>query len=138
MLNRDDAETFVLYEPADTIRVQSELMYGRGPPASTSAAAMVRTCSPLFPCGHMTPRRQEAWRKFCVNWVVYAVPVETNCFDNMASGGGGDVVNYQWVDCDRSAVSSRYDRIAHLIPLFDRLFFVPWNLRRNAAGELGL
>lgn len=44
----------------------------------------------------------------------------------------------QWVDCDRSAVRNRYDRIAHLIPLFDRLFFVPWNLRRNAARELGL
>ncbi len=42
------------------------------------------------------------------------------------------------MDCDRSAVSSRYDRIAHLIPLFDRLFFVPWDLRRNAARELGL
>jgi ubiquinone/menaquinone biosynthesis C-methylase UbiE len=47
-------------------------------------------------------------------------------------------VSYQWVDCDRSAVSNRYDRIAHLIPLFDRLFFVPWNLRRNAARELRL
>jgi demethylmenaquinone methyltransferase/2-methoxy-6-polyprenyl-1,4-benzoquinol methylase len=47
-------------------------------------------------------------------------------------------VSYQWADCDRSAVSNRYDRIAHLIPLFDRLFFVPWNLRRNAARELGL
>jgi ubiquinone/menaquinone biosynthesis C-methylase UbiE len=47
-------------------------------------------------------------------------------------------VTYQWVDCDRSAVSRRYDRIAHLIPLFDRLFFVPWNLRKNAAQALGL
>ena len=42
------------------------------------------------------------------------------------------------MDCDRSAVSNRYDRIAHLIPLFDRLFFVPRDLRRNAARELGL
>lgn len=47
-------------------------------------------------------------------------------------------MTYQWVDCDRSAVSKRYDRIAHLIPLFDRLFFVPWNLRKNAARALGL
>jgi ubiquinone/menaquinone biosynthesis C-methylase UbiE len=42
------------------------------------------------------------------------------------------------VDCDRSVVSRRYDRIAHLIPLFDRLFFVPWNLRQNAARALGV
>jgi len=42
------------------------------------------------------------------------------------------------VDCDRSVVSGRYDRIAHLIPLFDRLFFVPWNLRKNAARALGI
>jgi len=47
-------------------------------------------------------------------------------------------VSYQWVDCDRSAVSSRYDRIAPLIPLFDRLLFVPWNLRKNAVRSLGL
>jgi ubiquinone/menaquinone biosynthesis C-methylase UbiE len=47
-------------------------------------------------------------------------------------------VTYQWADCDRNAVSSRYDRIAHLIPLFDRLLFLPWNLRKNAAGKLGL
>jgi ubiquinone/menaquinone biosynthesis C-methylase UbiE len=47
-------------------------------------------------------------------------------------------VTYQWVDCDRSTVSKRYDRIANLIPFFDRLFFVPWNLRKNAARQLGL
>jgi SAM-dependent methyltransferase len=47
-------------------------------------------------------------------------------------------VAYQWVDCDRSAVSNRYDRIAHLIPFFDRLFFVPRNLRSNAARALRL
>jgi ubiquinone/menaquinone biosynthesis C-methylase UbiE len=47
-------------------------------------------------------------------------------------------VTYQWVDCDRSAVSRRYDCIAPLIPLFDRLFFVPWNLRKNAAQALGV
>jgi ubiquinone/menaquinone biosynthesis C-methylase UbiE len=47
-------------------------------------------------------------------------------------------VTYQWVDCDRSAVSGRYDRIAPFIPLFDKLFFVPWNLRKNAARALGI
>lgn len=45
---------------------------------------------------------------------------------------------YQWVDCDRRTVSNRYDRIVHLIPFFDRLFFVPWNLRKDAARHLGL
>jgi ubiquinone/menaquinone biosynthesis C-methylase UbiE len=47
-------------------------------------------------------------------------------------------VTYQWVDCDRGTVSNRYDRIAHLIPFFDRLFFVPRDLRENAARQLGL
>lgn len=47
-------------------------------------------------------------------------------------------MTYQWVDRDRSAVSRRYDRIAPLIPLFDRLFFVPWNLRKNAARALAV
>jgi demethylmenaquinone methyltransferase/2-methoxy-6-polyprenyl-1,4-benzoquinol methylase len=47
-------------------------------------------------------------------------------------------VTYQWVDCDRDVVSGRYDRIAPLIPFFDRLFFVPWNLRKNAAQALAL
>lgn len=51
---------------------------------------------------------------------------------------GGGRVAYQWVDCDRTTVSNRYDRIAHLIPFFDRLFFVPPNLRKDAARRLGL
>jgi ubiquinone/menaquinone biosynthesis C-methylase UbiE len=47
-------------------------------------------------------------------------------------------VTYQWVDCDRGAVSRRYDRVADFIPLFDRLYFVPRNLRKNAARALGV
>jgi ubiquinone/menaquinone biosynthesis C-methylase UbiE len=47
-------------------------------------------------------------------------------------------VAYRWVDCDRLAVSRRYDRIAHLIPFFDWLFFLPRGLRRTAAVDLGL
>ncbi len=47
-------------------------------------------------------------------------------------------MTYQWVDCDRSTVSNRYNRIAHLIPFFDQLFFVPRNLRKDAARQLGL
>jgi ubiquinone/menaquinone biosynthesis C-methylase UbiE len=47
-------------------------------------------------------------------------------------------VTYQWVDCDRRAVSERYDRIAKFIPFFDWLFFLPWDLRRTAAVHLGL
>ena len=56
----------------------------------------------------------------------------------MSCGGGGEIVTYQWVDCDRSTVSKRYDRIAQLIPFFDRLFFLPNDLRRKAAMRLGL
>ena len=44
----------------------------------------------------------------------------------------------QWVDCDRNFVSRRYDRIAELIPFFDRLFFLPADLRRNAVAHLEL
>ena len=47
-------------------------------------------------------------------------------------------MNYQWVDCDRDAVSQRYDHIAEFIPFFDWLFFLPWDLRRKAVVELGL
>jgi ubiquinone/menaquinone biosynthesis C-methylase UbiE len=36
------------------------------------------------------------------------------------------------------AVRRRYDRIAHLIPFFDWLFFLPRDLRRTAAVDLGL
>lgn len=56
----------------------------------------------------------------------------------MSCGGGGEIVTYQWVDCDRRTVSERYDRIARLIPFFDRLFFLPGDLRRKAAMRLGL
>ena len=47
-------------------------------------------------------------------------------------------MGYHWVDCDRAAVSRRYDRIAGLIPLLDRLFFLPRGMRRKAAGALRL
>jgi demethylmenaquinone methyltransferase/2-methoxy-6-polyprenyl-1,4-benzoquinol methylase len=47
-------------------------------------------------------------------------------------------VTYQWADCDRSTVSSRYDRIAELIPFFDWLFFLPRDLRRKAVASLAL
>lgn len=56
----------------------------------------------------------------------------------MEVGPGAKRVTYQWMDCDRSTVSNRYDRIAHLIPFFDRLFFVPRNLRKDATRQLGL
>jgi hypothetical protein len=45
-------------------------------------------------------------------------------------------VTYQWVDCDRSAASRRYDRIAHLTSLFDRLFFVPWGVLAEIADDV--
>jgi len=44
----------------------------------------------------------------------------------------------RWVDCDRAAVSQRYDRIAKYIPFFDWMFFLPRDLRRKAAVDLGL
>jgi demethylmenaquinone methyltransferase/2-methoxy-6-polyprenyl-1,4-benzoquinol methylase len=44
----------------------------------------------------------------------------------------------QWVDCDRKAVSQRYDHIAGLIPFFDWLFFLPRDLRKQAVASLGL
>jgi len=44
----------------------------------------------------------------------------------------------KWVDCDRNFVSRRYDRIAGFVPLFDRLFFLPPNLRRAAVERLQL
>lgn len=45
---------------------------------------------------------------------------------------------YHWVDCDRVTVSRRYDRIARFIPLFDRVLFLPRDLRRRAVDYLGL
>jgi len=47
-------------------------------------------------------------------------------------------VTYQWVDCDRCTVSGRYDRIAGFIPFFDRLLFLPGDMRRKAVQRLGL
>lgn len=47
-------------------------------------------------------------------------------------------MTYQWVDCDRGTVRKRYDRIAQFIPFFDRLFFLPGDLRRKAVGRLNL
>lgn len=44
----------------------------------------------------------------------------------------------RWVDCDRNAVSKRYDRLCGLIPFFDRLLFLPRDLRRRAAESLEL
>jgi ubiquinone/menaquinone biosynthesis C-methylase UbiE len=51
---------------------------------------------------------------------------------------GAISVVYQWVDCDRSTVSRRYDRLASFIPLFDRVFFLPKDSRRRAVDRLGL
>jgi ubiquinone/menaquinone biosynthesis C-methylase UbiE len=45
---------------------------------------------------------------------------------------------HKWVDCDRSFVCRRYDRIAGLIPLFDRLLFLPPTIRAEAVARLGL
>jgi len=47
-------------------------------------------------------------------------------------------VTYQWVDCDRHAITQRYDRLAAYIPLFEWLLFLPRDLRRKAVTELGL
>jgi ubiquinone/menaquinone biosynthesis C-methylase UbiE len=47
-------------------------------------------------------------------------------------------VTNQWVDCDRSTVVRRYDRIARYIAVFDRLLFLPRDLRRKATEYLGL
>jgi ubiquinone/menaquinone biosynthesis C-methylase UbiE len=44
----------------------------------------------------------------------------------------------EWVDCDRNSVKQRYDRIAKFIPVFDRLFFLPRDLRRKAVDRLEL
>ena len=44
----------------------------------------------------------------------------------------------QWADCDRAFIAQRYDRIAGLIGVFDRLFFLPPHLRRRAAARLNL
>jgi demethylmenaquinone methyltransferase/2-methoxy-6-polyprenyl-1,4-benzoquinol methylase len=51
---------------------------------------------------------------------------------------GGVKVLYEWVDCEPAFISRRYDRIAGLIGLFDRLFFFPPHLRGLAAERLAL
>ena len=45
---------------------------------------------------------------------------------------------YQWIDCERTAIAARYDRIAGLIGFIDWLFFVPPHFRRQAAQRLAL
>lgn len=45
---------------------------------------------------------------------------------------------YQWVDCDRSLITQRYDRIARLIPFFEWLLFLPAGLRRKAVESINL
>jgi ubiquinone/menaquinone biosynthesis C-methylase UbiE len=51
---------------------------------------------------------------------------------------GRGTVDKCWEDCDRSTVTRRYDRLARFIPLFDRLLFLPSNLRRSAVEHLQL
>jgi ubiquinone/menaquinone biosynthesis C-methylase UbiE len=47
-------------------------------------------------------------------------------------------VDIRWEDCDRATVTRRYDRLARFSPLFDRLLFLPPNLRRSAVEHLQL
>lgn len=47
-------------------------------------------------------------------------------------------MNCHWVDCDRITVSQRYDRIAGFIRFFDRLLFLPHDMRRRAVAHLEL
>jgi hypothetical protein len=51
---------------------------------------------------------------------------------------GAKHVTSQWVDCERAFIAQRYDRIAGLIGLFDRLLFLPSHLRRRATTGLRL
>src|SRR5262245_5975687 len=43
-----------------------------------------------------------------------------------------------WIDCDRALVSKRYDFLAGLIPVFDRLLFLPPHLRAKGVAALKL
>ena len=45
---------------------------------------------------------------------------------------------YQWVDVDRAFLARRYDRLSHLIPFFEWLFFLPRGLRSEAVARLNL
>jgi ubiquinone/menaquinone biosynthesis C-methylase UbiE len=47
-------------------------------------------------------------------------------------------VDRRWADCDRNAVARRYNRIAKFIPLFDRLLFLPRDMRQRAVARLDL
>jgi ubiquinone/menaquinone biosynthesis C-methylase UbiE len=47
-------------------------------------------------------------------------------------------VTYQWVDCDRTVIAARYDRIAGLIGFIDWLFCVPPHFRKRAVTRMGL
>jgi demethylmenaquinone methyltransferase/2-methoxy-6-polyprenyl-1,4-benzoquinol methylase len=51
---------------------------------------------------------------------------------------GGRRVSHQWVDCDRTFIAARYDRIAGMIGFIDWLFFVPRHFRAHAATRLAL
>lgn len=44
----------------------------------------------------------------------------------------------EWVDCDQTVVSKRYDRLAGLIPFFEWLLFLPRGLRRETVARLDL
>src|ERR1700692_4570898 len=91
------------------------------------------------PC--LSPDRKTAQaRKFRINRANTRhggrglLPGEKQC----SAGAGAKIVTYQWADCGRDVVARRYDRIAKFIPLFDWLFFVPWDLRRKAVGKMRL
>lgn len=45
---------------------------------------------------------------------------------------------YEWVDCDIDLVRRRYDRIGKLHDVLERLFCVPFHLRRRAVESIGL
>jgi demethylmenaquinone methyltransferase/2-methoxy-6-polyprenyl-1,4-benzoquinol methylase len=47
-------------------------------------------------------------------------------------------MTYQWVDCDRDLIASRYDRLAPYIRLLEWALWIPTGLRRRAAQALEL
>ncbi len=48
------------------------------------------------------------------------------------------MAGYQWVDCDRTTVIKRYDRLAKYITLFEWLLFLPRGLRERSVAALKL
>lgn len=44
----------------------------------------------------------------------------------------------EWVDCDQTFISRRYDRLAGLIPFFEWLLFLPRGLRKLTVDRLQL